>query len=602
MLYTQPQPDFESAESSVMRAVSGVQDASVIFHKGNSPEVALKGNTLNIPQPYIDLSGSQVAAVRGMVDSAALQLKYHDKALHKQLAPMQDSTSYAIFTAAEQARIESIGSRHMTGIAKNIEQKIIYDFLNAPESDPTLPPVDKAVYLTIREQLTGMAPPPITHELMERWGTLVKAKAAKQLGQLETALHDQAAFASLVMQMIRQLKLNESGQHQEEERDGDETSAEAQEQTEESNEQPNKSEPQQQASFEEDLPGHTEPDSPQPPKEQVNPKQQGIETKFRPNFPDYSTTTALPYSTFTTQFDQVIAAEKMFDREELTYLRQQLDIKLAKLKNINRRAANQFLRKLLSQHSKSWKFNLEDGILDGRKLPTLIANPNYLEYCKEELESDNINTIVTLLLDNSGSMRGRPITVAAMSAEILAKTLEACGIKVEILGFTTVEWKGGQSRKLWQEGGSPRHPGRLNDLRHIIYKSADTPWRKARKNLGVMLKEGILKENIDGEAILWAAKRLSFRPEKRRILMVISDGAPVDDSTISANSTAYLDQHLREVIHTLEKKSGIELVAIGIGHDVTRYYSNAVTLREVDELESAIFQQLTSLFDHAYAA
>jgi cobaltochelatase CobT len=598
---------FEQAESSVLRAISGRDKAQVAFKPGNSVSANLIDESLSIPAAFSNLSGTELAAVRGMVDSAALQLRYHDKKTHKNYIPTENKNSHLIFEAAEKARVESIGSNLMRGISQNIDNKIIFDFLHndyEKQSDSDTPPLGEAVYLLVREALTGVKPPLITKNLMDKWGNLIQIKIAKQLKQLAKNIDNQEEFAKASLELIKNLRLTETGEFEEQEKDSDSEDKEQQ------NENPNQDDEQEKqdspapvASFEEDFTDKPKKiDKLLAADDKVNPSSKGVELKYRPNTDDYINESDEIYQIYTKEFDQIVAAEDLYDYEELTSLRKQLDKKLSQLKNINRRSANQFLRKLLSEQSKSWNFNLEDGIIDGRKLPTLIANPNYLEYCKTEKESQNNNTIVTLLLDNSGSMRGRPITVAAMSAEILAKTLEACGLKVEILGFTTVEWKGGNTRKKWQENGSPNKPGRLNDLRHIIYKSADTPWRKARKNLGVMLKEGILKENIDGEAIIWACRRLSVRPENRRILMVISDGAPVDDSTISANTVSYLDSHLRSVIKSIEKKSNIELIAIGIGHDVTRYYTNSVTIKEIDELENTMFQQLTEVFKNKTAA
>lgn len=596
---------FEHAESSVLRVISNKNEAMVNFRQGNSLSPSLNGNTLFIPHVSPKHSQTELAAVRGMVDSAALQIRYHDSKIYQKLAPSSKSSQRDIFTAAEKARFEAIGFLQMQGVAKNILDKIIYDFLNndyetLEEGKP--PPIDQAVYLLTLQQLTGAKLPDISRPLMEKWGSIIKAKSAKQLAKINANINNQAEFAKNILELIESLKLSEKGSLDEDESDKD--SNEQSEKTPASDEShEHTTEPKQEASFEESF----KDAEPQVAKEstseiKVKPSDKGTEVNANAstNIPDYNQ--QAPYRIYTNHFDQIVAAENLYDEEELTHLRQQLDLKLAKLQKMNRRAANNFLRKLLSQHSKSWDFNLEYGILDSRKLPAIIADPNYLEYCKQEKESENNNTIVTLLLDNSGSMRGRPITVAAMSAEILAQTLEVCGIKVEILGFTTVEWKGGKSRKKWLDAGSPKHPGRLNDLRHIIYKSADSPWRKSRKNLGAMLKEGILKENIDGEAILWAFQRLSLRPEKRRILMVISDGAPVDDSTISSNTVSYLDNHLRNVINSIERKSDIELVAIGIGHDVNRYYTHAATIKDVDELEKTMFDQLTVIFSKNKAA
>jgi cobaltochelatase CobT len=302
------------------------------------------------------------------------------------------------------------------------------------------------------------------------------------------------------------------------------------------------------------------------------------------------------YQAYTKEFDEIIAADKLVSKEELTQLRAQLDQKLSALNTLPNKLANKLQRLLMAKQARRWLVDQEEGVLNASRLPQLIANPHYPLLYKYEEETEFKDTIVTLLLDNSGSMRGRPITLAALSADVLTRTLERCGVKTEVLGFTTRDWKGGSSRKHWVEKGSQANPGRLNDLRHIIYKSADTPWLKACKNLGLMLKEGMLKENIDGEAILWAHERLLARPEERRILMVISDGAPVDDSTLSLNHASYLDLHLREVIAQIEKYSEVELLAIGIGHDVTRYYTHAVTISDADHLSETMVEELTKLF------
>jgi cobaltochelatase CobT len=303
------------------------------------------------------------------------------------------------------------------------------------------------------------------------------------------------------------------------------------------------------------------------------------------------------YRAFTTQFDEVIDAAELCDADELTRLRHMLDQQLSHLQAVVAKLANRLQRRLLAKQNRSWNFNLEEGLLDAARLPRVIVNPELPLSYKQESDTEFRDTVVSLLIDNSGSMRGRPITVAAMTGDILARTLERCGVKVEILGFTTRMWKGGQSREHWIAGGKPSNPGRLNDLRHIVYKSADAPWRRARKNLGLMLREGILKENIDGEALLWAHNRLIGRPEQRKIMMVISDGAPVDDSTLSVNPGNYLEHHLRQVIDWIELRSPVELIAIGIGHDVTRYYRRAVTLVDVEQLGGTVLEQLAALFE-----
>ena len=321
------------------------------------------------------------------------------------------------------------------------------------------------------------------------------------------------------------------------------------------------------------------------------------EEPFRPQLPFSSNTNEDFYKVYCNTFDEIVEADDLCDAEELTRLRAYLDKQLANLQGVVARLANRLQRRLMAQQNRSWDFDIEEGILDTAKLMRVIIDPMHPLSFKVEKDTQFRDTVVTLLLDNSGSMRGRPITVAATCADILARTLERCGVKTEILGFTTRAWKGGQSREKWLGGGKPANPGRLNDLRHIIYKAADEPWRRARRNLGLMMREGLLKENIDGEALIWAHNRLLGRPEQRRILMVISDGAPVDDSTLSVNSGNYLERHLRQVITDIEGRSPVELIAIGIGHDVTRYYKRAVTIVDAEELGGAMTEKLAELFD-----
>jgi cobaltochelatase CobT len=317
----------------------------------------------------------------------------------------------------------------------------------------------------------------------------------------------------------------------------------------------------------------------------------------RPNRPLSDLPPQFDYRAYTSQFDEVIAARELCDDEELTRLRAYLDQQLVHLQGAVTKLANRLQRRLMAQQNRSWDFDQEEGLLDAARLARVVVNPAHSLSYKIERDTDFRDTVVSLLIDNSGSMRGRPISIAAISADILARTLERCGVKTEILGFTTRAWKGGQSREHWLAGGRPGHPGRLNDLRHIIYKKADEPWRHARKSLGLMMREGLLKENIDGEALLWAHQRLIGRTEERKVLMVISDGAPVDDSTLSVNSGTYLERHLRQVIGWIEARSPVELVAIGIGHDVTRYYQRAVTIMDAEQLGGTMVEQLASLFD-----
>lgn len=598
-----PQSDFELALSAAFRALSKDKDANLSFRGTNYPIPVLQKNELFLPKPSGHPSDVPYQAVRGMADSSALQLKLHDKNIHIRNAPA-DTESREIFEAAELARVEAVGSLEMPGVKENIDAKISNHFLlndyNKPENLDKIP-VKEIISLLIRQEALAENLPGITENLMKKRGEDIRKKISSNLKRITDSLYNQEDFAEEIVRLINNLNLHEASQSAtpENEDDGNEDESETGKDSDKSDDNDDDN-TETAASFEESYADESREKLKiiDDDKKRSDPQ---IELGYKPNWGE-GEHLQQKYKIYTNEFDQIVPAEKLCEPDELKHLRQQLDARLEKLKGIKKKYISHFLRQLLSQQNRHWEFNLEEGLLDNKKLPMLIADPNYTEYYKMEKESDNANTVVSLLLDNSGSMRGRPITVAAMSAEILAKTLEQFGIKVEILGFTTVEWRGGSSKKKWLENNSPKAPGRLNDLRHIIYKSADTPWRKSQKNMGIMLKEGILKENIDGEAIIWACSRLAHRPEKRRILMVISDGAPVDDSTISANSAAYLDNHLKEVIHTVEKKSDIEIIAIGIGHDVKRYYSNAVTIREVDGLGDTMFQQLSGLFTKKKAA
>lgn len=585
----------ERALAASLRAVSGKPTATLTVREGNNTEAALIDKALIIPSKFNGMKGQEKAVARGMADSAALWMRHHNEKLNKTLQPT-GADARLIFNAAEQARVQALGVMQMPGIAENITAELVNTIKaksldNITESSQI--PLPELMAMLVREKIAGIAPPPEAEAMMDKWGHLLKAKTSKHLVKIDRIAHDQKLFALEINAIIEEFQSH--GQNEEE--------PEKQEQFNE-DESPQQEQPNDKGEGDGDaMPVSGEGTERKSGEQESSGSEQTTTASTQELTPDYQNNTDdsyhddLTYKTYTREFDQVIKAEDLCDIEELRHLRSQLDLKLSKLKGVSRREVNNFIRKLTSYQRRHWEHNLEDGLIDTSRLPILIANPNYLEYHKREKEAKNIDTVVTLLMDNSGSMRGRPITVAAMSAEILTKTLESVGIKVEILGFTTAEWKGGKSRKKWQDTGAGTKPGRLNDLRHIIYKPADMAWKRARRNLGLMLKEGILKENIDGEAVLWAYNRLAMRPEKRRILMVISDGAPVDDSTISANTPSYLDNHLREVIHHLEHKQGIELVAIGIGHDVTRYYSHAVTIRELDELGSTMFRELSGMFE-----
>lgn len=596
-------PPFEEALAATIRAIGADPQIKVTFSRqitqGNT--VDYKTTSALLPTPSYPLNHAGVERMRGEADAAALALRYHNDALHQALAP-KNHTSRQIFERAEQMRVEALGALAMQGVSQNLAQRLEHQFKRQGVGtvvDNQDAPLADIIGLLIRQELTGLPHPPSVANLMEEWGRLLHAKIQKNLLPLKEMLGDQEGFARHMLTLIEHLHLSEQPFSESEDgRDEADSDRQQQPQEEEDNNDALASLPGMQASASEQMPSSPKSIAASLPGEESEGDESITDYPFRPE-PSHNEAPFHPshYHAFTTQFDEIVRAEDLCSHEELARLRQQLDMKLSSLKNVTNRLANRLQRLLLARQSRTLELHREEGILDSSKLAQLIMDPTYpLAYRWERVE-DDYDTVITLLLDNSGSMRGRPITVAAMSADILARTLERCGISVEILGFTSRDWKGGNAKKYWQQQGSPPNPGRLNDLRHIIYKSADQPWRRVRKNLGLMLKEGILKENIDGEAILWAHDRLLARKEQRRILMVISDGAPVDDSTLSVNSSDYLENHLKEVIYTIENYSPVELLAIGIGHDVTRYYKHAVTIREVEQLSDTMFRELAELLE-----
>jgi cobaltochelatase CobT len=596
---------FKRATAATLRAISEREDVTVTY--GAEPAGSI-GGRVRLPLPARDLSEKEAAPVRGAADALALKLRYHDSAVHAKRVP-QGETARSIFESVEQARVEALGARRMAGVAANLAAMLDeryrrqgYEHM-AERNDTTL---SEAIRLLVRETLTGAPPPPAARHVVELWRPYLEGKVARDLKELERQVGDQAAYAKTARQLIHDLDLD-LGEAEDE--TGDENSQDDSDKVEEGDSESENGEgatsgaqgaleggaPEQEkddgdASGGEEaegemMPGSGDDDPSRPGRPGVQPRRGGAND-------DPSV-----YRAFTTSCDEIVEAAMLCDADELGRLRGLLDQQLAHLQSIIARLANRLQRRLLAKQARSWEFDLEEGILDSARLARVVANPVYPLSYKREQETAFRDTVVTLLIDNSGSMRGRPITVAAMSADILARTLERCGVKVEILGFTTRAWKGGQSRERWIAAGKPPNPGRLNDLRHIIYKSAEEPWRRARKSLGLMLREGILKENIDGEALLWAHDRLMARTEQRKILMVISDGAPVDDSTLSVNPGNYLERHLREVITRIEKASVVELTAIGIGHDVTRYYRRAVTIVDAEQLGGTMLERLAELFD-----
>ncbi|MEM9616486.1 MAG: cobaltochelatase subunit CobT [Pseudomonadota bacterium] len=592
---------FKRALLHTTRALSAQPDVEVAF---GGEHAQVQGHSARIPLPGRNIDPETAALARGEGDAAALRLAHHDAAAHQRLAP-RGAEARAVFAALENARCEAIGALALKGVGDNLAaslEKTIadkgYDRLNAKDTSS----LADAAALLLRERITGRTPPAAAENIMEAWREELEDQAGLALDALaETAsLDDQAAFAKLARAFIRDLDLDDDDQgdqESDEKSEADDSEDENESENDESDDDPGAedmpddpgagdsedgdadiSDQDLESNFEEDD-GATE-----------NAKISSLRTKFEGDTGD-------AYKAYTTAFDEIAEAIDLCDPEELQRLRRSLDRQLENLHAVVARLANKLQRKLMAQQNRSWSFDLDEGVLDAARLARVVVDPMQPLSFKMEQEQDFRDTVVTLLIDNSGSMRGRPITIAAICADILARTLERCGVKVEILGFTTRAWKGGQAREKWVADGRPAKPGRLNDLRHVIYKSADAPWRRARTSLGLMMKEGLLKENIDGEALMWAHSRLLGRPESRRILMVISDGAPVDDTTSSANGGAYLERHLREVIHYIEARSPVELLAIGIGHDVTRYYRRALTIVDVDQLGGAIIDKLAELFD-----
>ena len=602
------QSEFLKANAASMRALSGGKQVQVRYaghdtHVGKTevrlPALAREGLTKSMEK------------LRGASDSAGLWLAHHNERTHNRLCP-QMAGAKAIFEAAEQARIEAIGANQMAGVRKNLNEKLHAHYegrsIGAPDSgDETA--LAEAVRLTIREVLTGETPPASTAMTMELWRPWIQSRAGALLEKMQGTEGDQANFAKMARELIGALEtdMGESSDSDNDdsdnEDDGDsnpESQDDGQEDEAQSTQGEDDSDSQDSQSIDQDgqaamgSDDGTEMDGDPDNEAMADGESPGGDPQGQSAHADGSTDA---YQVYTRQYDEVVDADDLCDNEELDRLRNMLDRHLENLTSVIGKLANRLQRKLMAHQNRSWDFDLEEGILDAGKLHRVVTQPLSALSYKQEQDTKFRDTIVTLLLDNSGSMRGRPITIAAVTADILARTLERCGVKVEILGFTTKAWKGGKSREAWQVAGKPEKPGRLNDLRHIIYKGADTPWRRARRSLGLMLREGILKENIDGEALSWAHDRLISRQEDRRILMVISDGAPVDDSTLSSNSGNYLEKHLRLVIDRIENKSPIELMAIGIGHDVNRYYANALTITDVDQLGGAVMSQLADLFD-----
>jgi cobaltochelatase CobT len=609
-----PREPFKRAVASCVRAMAKMPQAEVAFAP-ERPSLVWHGANAKarLPEPARKLDVREAAILRGHADSMALRLACHNMDLHRRLTP-QAPAARAVFDAVEQARVEAIGSRRMQGVASNLDAMLDDRFQRARYADIAVraeAPLEDALAMIVRERLTGLRPPRNAQRIVELWRPWIEERASAELDRLGLQIEDQRAFAVAVHKLLTALEMIDKGSldsNLEEENDsaGEPDGAEDNQPEEGAEDHSSDASRSETVEASSDLAEESEIDAADAPtgefeeEAEFSPSEDSGDPR-RPQPPPRAEQRGLDYKAFTKKYDEIVAAQDLCDAEELDRLRSYLDKQLSNLSSVVARLANRLQRRLLAQQSRSWEFDLEEGILDPARLPRVIADPRQPLSFKREKDMEFRDTVVTLLIDNSGSMRGRPITVAATCADILARTLERCGVKVEILGFTTRAWKGGQSREAWLQANKPASPGRLNDLRHIIYKSADAPWRRSRKHLGLMMREGLLKENIDGEALDWAHRRLLARAEQRRILMMISDGAPVDDSTLSVNPGNYLEKHLRFMIEEIEQRSPVELIAIGIGHDVTRYYRRAVTIVDAEELGGAMTDKLAELFDETAA-
>ncbi|MEN5230491.1 cobaltochelatase subunit CobT [Brevundimonas naejangsanensis] len=601
-----PVETFKRALSHAARALAEQAELEVRFGS-NGPR--LTDGVLTLPHPPRDPRGPESATLRGQADRLALRLANHDAGLDARLRPT-DINAAEVFDAVEQARIEAVGARELKGVRRNLDSALLtrLEKSGALRAEAEQVPVAEAAALLLRERMTGEPSPDGARTMLDRVRAELEAKAGAELDALAASGDDQAAFGARLKDLLRALDLDpgdadggdseEDGEDDAEKPDQDEAEPDEQEEQDggDGGESLDGSADDQSADDErparpDGTPGETDGEG----QEEAPELSEGEHPNHQQTQDDGRAVEV--YHAFTTAFDEVIDAAELCDPMELDRLRALLDAQLSTLGSVVSRLANKLQRRLLAQQNRSWMFDLEEGMLDTARLTRVITDPTSPLSFKMESESPFRDTVVTLVLDNSGSMRGRPIMVAAVCADILARTLERCGVKVEILGFTTRAWKGGQSREAWISAGKPANPGRLNDLRHIIYKSADAPWRRSKKNLGLMMREGLLKENIDGEALEWAHDRLLARPEARQIMMVISDGSPVDDSTQSANAALYLDKHLRQVIEKIETRSSVELLAIGIGHDVTRWYRRALTIVDVEQLAGAMTEKLAELFE-----
>ena len=601
-----PLDAFKSVLTGAARAMAREPEVELAF-TADAPTQS--GKNFRVPMPGRSLPADQVAEARGFADGMALRLRHHNDAVHAANRP-GDPTAGAVFDAIEAARVEAVGAKGMAGVRANLghalEMRMRSDPIARAQAADEVP-LSSAIGLLVRERLTGDAPPQTALSGLDMVRDWIEEKGGADLDALGLALDDQATFATLAKKLLADLELTNAADEFDPNEEGSDEASDEEQGSDQSQDEGEDGDSQAQmearaeageGEAEEGTDQEIESDADM--ESDGEPGDEGEEGMMpvRPNRPLSDMPPSFDYKPWTEKFDEVIAATDLCDEDELTRLRAYLDQQLIHLQGAVTKLANRLQRRLMAQQNRSWDFDQEEGILDAARLARIVTQPGHSLSYKIERETQFRDTVVTLLIDNSGSMRGRPISIAAISADIMARTLERCGVKTEILGFTTRAWKGGQAREAWLAAGRPAGPGRLNDLRHILYKAADEPWRRAKKSLGLMMREGLLKENIDGEALIWAHSRLIARPEDRKILMVISDGAPVDDSTLSVNNGAYLERHLRQVIGWIENRSPVELCAIGIGHDVTRYYQKAVTIMDAEQLGGTMVEQLAGLFDN----
>ena len=602
-----PADAFKKALSEATKVLANDPELNVSY---SVDPAGLSGDAMRLPQVSRRMTRDEVMLARGTADAMALNRRYHNGQTHARYTP-QGEMARELYEAMETARCEAVGARDMPGTAGNIDAKIAHDAMrkgyNQVKQAADAPLALAAGYL-IRHLATGRDLPSAATNVMELWRPFIEEQAGGTLEDLDAILDNQAEFAKFARKMIKDLGYGDQlGQDPDQIDDEQEEAAEdggEEEQEPDSTGDDNTDDDEAEGSAEQSQEEQQDASQAQVSMDEMADQEMGEEAEMpdgeapmEPPAPQPISDADPDYLVYRTEHDEEIRAEDLAEPVELERLRAYLDQQLEPLKGAVSRLANKLQRRLQAQQNRSWEFDLEEGTLDAGRLARVVANPTTPLSFKVEKDTEFRDTCVTLLLDNSGSMRGRPISIAAICADVLARTLERCNVKVEILGFTTRAWKGGQAREAWLNDGRPQQPGRLNDLRHIIYKSGDTPWRRARPNLGLMMKEGLLKENIDGEALEWAHRRMIARPEARKILMVISDGAPVDDSTLSVNPANFLEKHLRDVIEMVEKRRAVELLAIGIGHDVTRYYDRAVTITDVEQLAGAMTEQLAALFD-----